>query len=257
MRFPTSGRRMGCITVTHADEHIQAVEEIGLLPDILKTDKGHVKRCTAERLDHAGVAVVFLLVQGMVHHVAAPGTRLAPAVEHGHTLQTHGPAALDVLVELTELVAHALHIIEELRKLARQLQIAAVADAVDGLAQDGAAGGEPVVSRLAYGVAALVEGIGEEVGQKAAFGVFDARDVTDETQRAAVSDAAHHRVQPDAGKLRHIRFRADPVVAQEHHGFASVLVGDIHELPGQCCDLAPLESWKSRYSLLGTRYWLL
>ena len=39
-----------------------------------------------------------------------------------------------------------------------------------------------------------------------------------------------------------IRFRADPVVAQEHHGFSSVLVGDIHELPGQCCDLAPLES---------------
>ena len=64
--FPPAAAGMGGITVAHADEHIQAVEEIGLLPDILKTDKGHVKRRTAERLNHAGVAVVFLLVQGMV-----------------------------------------------------------------------------------------------------------------------------------------------------------------------------------------------
>ncbi len=56
--------------------------------------------------------------------------------------------------------------------------------------------GHPVFLRLAHRVAALMEGIGEEVGQKAALGVFDARDVTDETQRAAVSDAAHHGIRP-------------------------------------------------------------
>ena len=37
----------------------------------------------------------------------------------------------------------------ELRELQRQLQVAAVADAVNGLAQDGAAGGDPVLLGLA------------------------------------------------------------------------------------------------------------
>ncbi len=89
--------------------------------------------------DHARIAVVLLLVQRMVDHVAAPRALLAPAVQHSHGLDAVGRGALDVLVQLAELVADALDIVEELRELAGQLQVAAVADAVNGLAQDGAA----------------------------------------------------------------------------------------------------------------------
>ena len=249
--FPPAAAGMGGVAVAHADKHVQAVEQAGLLLDVLEADEGHVERRAAEYLDHAGVAVVLLLVERVVHHVATPGASLAPAVEHGHALEAHGPAALDILVELAELVAHALHIIKELRELAGQLEVAAVADAVDGLAQDGAAGGEPVVARLAHGIAALVEGVGEEVWQEAALGVFDAGDVADEAKRAAVSDAAHHRVQADAGELRHVGLGADPVVAQEHHGLAAVLVGDVHKLPGQRRDLAPLEGLEVQVFLAG------
>ena len=42
----------------------------------------------------------------MVHHVAAPCAHLAPAVEHGNGLDAVGRGALDVLIELTELVAY-------------------------------------------------------------------------------------------------------------------------------------------------------
>ena len=86
-----------------------------------------------------------------------------------------------------------------------------------------------------------MEGVGEEVGQEAALGVFHAGDVADEPQGAAVAHAAHHRVQPDGGELRHVGLGADPVVAQEHHGFLAQLVGDVHHLLGQLCHLAPLE----------------
>ena len=192
--FPPSAASMCGVAITHTDEHIQTIQEIRLLLDVLEADEGYVERRATKRLNHAGVAVILLLIQGMVHHVAAPGACLAPAVEHGHVPQAHGPAALDVLVKLPELVTHTFHIIKELRELAGQLEVAAVADAVDGLAQNGAPGGKPVVARLAHRIAALVEGIGEEVGQKAALGVFDAGNVADQAQRTAVSDAAHHRV---------------------------------------------------------------
>jgi len=96
-----------------------------------------------------------------------------------------------------------------------------------------------------------VEGIGEEVGQETALGVFHAGDVADEPQGAAVAHAAHHRVQPDGGELRHVGLGADPVVAKEHHGFLAQLVGDVHHFLGQLRYLATLESHKVLELLAG------
>ena len=62
---------------------------------------------------------------------------------------------------------------------------------------------------------------------------------------------AYHRVQPDAGELRHIGLGADPVVAQEHHGLAAVLMGDVHEFSGQRRHLAPLEGLEVQVFLAG------
>ena len=214
---------------------------MGVRAQVVKADEPHVERRARKRLNYARIAVVLLLIQRVVHHMAAPGAHFAPAVQNGHCLDTIGRGALDVVVQLAELVAHALHIVDEFRERAGQLQITAVADAVDGLAQDGAARRHPVFLRLAHRVAALMEGVREEIGQKASLGIFHARNVADEAQRGAVAHAAHHGVKADGLELVHKGLGADPVVAQEHHGLFAQLVGDVHHLFGQLCHLAPLE----------------
>ena len=70
--------------------------------------------------------------------MAAPGAHFAPAVQNGHCLHSRAWCPFDVVVQLEKIVAHALHIVDEVRELAGQFQVSAVADAVDGLAQDGA-----------------------------------------------------------------------------------------------------------------------
>ena len=173
--------------------------------------------------------------------MAAPRALLPPAVQHSHGLDAVGRRALDVLIQLTELVADALDIVEELRELAGQLQVAAVADAVNGLAQDGAAGGDPVLLGLAHRVAALVEGIWEEVGQESSLGVLDAGDVGNQAQGAAVADTADNGIHAGLPEFRHERFAADPVVAQEHHRFLAVGVDDVGHFLHQTGNLAALE----------------
>ena len=180
----------------------------------------------------------------MVDHVAAPRALLPPAVQHSHSLDAVGRGALDVLVQFAELVADALYIVHELRELQRQFQVAAVADAVNGLAQDGAACGDPVFLGLAHRVAALVEGIGEEVGQEATLGVLDAGNVGNQAQGAAVADTADNGIHAGLLKFRHKRLTADPVVAQEHHGLFAVGVDDVGHFLHQTGDLAALECLK-------------
>ena len=174
-------------------------------------------------------------------HVAAPGAGLAPGVEDRHGLDAVGCGALDVLIELSKLVANTLHVVNELRELAGQLQVAAVADAVNGLAENGPASGDPVLLGLPDGVAPLMEGVGEEIGQEPALGVLDAGDITDETEGGAVAHGAYHGVQADGLELLHVGLGADPVVAQEHHGFLAQLVGDVHHFLGQLGHLPALE----------------
>ncbi len=212
--LPDLAAGVGGVAVADVDKDVNAVQHLRVGLDVVKADKLHIKRCAGQRFDHARIAVILLLVQRMVNHVAAPRALLPPAVQHSHGLDAVGRRALDVLIQLTELVADALDIVEELRELAGQLQVAAVADAVNGLAQDGAAGGDPVLLGLAHRVAALVEGIGEEVGQEASLGILDAGNVGNQAQGAAVADAADDGIDAGLLKFRHERLTADPVVAQ-------------------------------------------
>ena len=173
--------------------------------------------------------------------MAAPGAHFAPAVEHGHGLHAVRRGALDVLIELAELVAHALHIVKEFREIARELEVAAVADAVNRAAQDRAAGSHPVDLRLPDRVAMLVERIREEIRQQPALGVLHALDIGDQAERGAVAHAAYDRIQTDGLEFIHERLGTDPVIAQEHHRFLAHLVGDVNHLPGERSDLAALE----------------
>ena len=56
--------------------------------------------------------------------MAAPSTLLTPTVQHSHGLDAVGRRALDILIQLAELVADALDVVEEFRELAGQLQVA-------------------------------------------------------------------------------------------------------------------------------------
>ena len=239
--LPDLAAGVGGVAVTDVDKDVNAVQHLRVSLDVVKADKLHIKRRTGQRFDNARIAVILLLVQRMVNHVAAPRALLPPAVQHSHGLDAVGRGTLDVLVQFAELVADALDIVEELRELAGQLQVASVADAVNGLAQDGAASGDPVLLGFAHRVAALVEGIGEEVGQEAALGVLDAGNVGNQAQGAAVADTADNGIHAGLLELGHERLAADPVVAQEHHGLFAVGVDDVGHFLHQTGDLAALE----------------
>ena len=177
----------------------------------------------------------------MVNHVAAPGAHFSPAVQHGHGLDAVGGGTLDVLIQLPELITDGSYIVNELRKLQGQFQVAAVADAVNGLAENGPPGSDPVFLGFLYRVAALVERIREEVGQEPALGVLDAGDVGNQPQGGAVAHGTHHRVYADGLPLLHKRLGADPVVPQEHHGFLAQFVGDVHHFLGKLGHFPTLE----------------
>ena len=239
--LPFRAAGVGGISVAHVDDYINIVQNGSIAADIVKGDESHIKGGAGQGLDDAGIGIVLLLVQGVVDHVAAPCTHLTPAVQDRHGLDAVGGGALNVLVELPELVADGFHIVDELGELERQLQVAAVADPVDGLAQDGPPGGDPVFLGFLYGIAALVEGVREEIGQETPLGVFDTGDIGNQTQGGAVAHRADHRIQADGLEFLQEGLGANPVVAQEHHGLLAQLMGDIHHFLGKGRNLPALE----------------
>ena len=96
-----------------------------------------------------------------------------------------------------------------------------------------------------------MESIGEEVGQETALGVLDAGNVGDQAQRAAVADAADDGIDAGFLKFRHERLTADPMVAQEHHGFLAVFVDDVGHFFHQTGHLTALECLKVLVLLAG------
>ena len=88
-----------------------------------------------------------------------------------------------------------------------------------------------------------MEGVREEIGQEAALGIFHARNVADEAERAPFPTLPTTASRPMVFELLHKGLGADPVVAQEHHGLFAQLVGDVHHLPGQLCH--PRRRWNA------------
>ena len=122
------------------------------------------------------------------------------------------------------------HRVHELRELGGQGEVAAVAHAADRRAQDRAAGLAPVVEAFDARIVALVERVGEEVRQEAAFGVLDARNIGDHAGGGAVADGTDHGVQAEFVESVLVRFGADPLVAEEHHRLFAGGVGHVGEL---------------------------
>ena len=121
------------------------------------------------------------MVDGMVHHVVAPGSHLAPAVQHSHLLNAVRSRPLDIVIQSTEFLAYALHIIDEFRELHCQLQITAVSDPVDGLSKDGSSCRHPVHLGLFHRISAFMEHIREEIRQKPSLCIFYSLNIADKT----------------------------------------------------------------------------
>ena len=112
---------MGRIPVTYINQHVNVFQNLRILPNLLKGEEYYLIGCAGQRFNHAGIAVILLLVEGMMHHMAAPGTHTSPAVQNSHLFIAEALRAFDVLIQLPEFVTHAFHIIDKLRKLASQL----------------------------------------------------------------------------------------------------------------------------------------
>ena len=77
--LPDLAAGVGGVAVADVDEDVDAVQHLRVGFDIVKADKPHIKRCAGQRFDHARIAVILLLVQRMVDHVAAPTRVAAPS----------------------------------------------------------------------------------------------------------------------------------------------------------------------------------
>ena len=89
-----------------------------------------------------------------------------------------------------------------------------------------------------------MEGIREEIRKETAFGIFYTRNITDQTKGGSISHRAYHSIQPYGLKFIHKRLHADPMIAEEHHGFFSILMHDIHKLFCKFCNFSSLECGK-------------
>ena len=151
------------VAVADVEQHVHTVQCVGVLLQIIEAEEPHVERRAGKRLNDTRIGIVLFLIERVMYHMAAPCAHLSPAVQNGHGLEAVGRRALYVLIQLSELMTDAFDVVDEVRELARQLQIAAVADAVDGLSEDGAPRRDPVFLRLAHRVAARMERIREEI----------------------------------------------------------------------------------------------
>ena len=201
------------IRVAHVDDHVDVLQDIRILQNVVEADELHVEGRAGQGFDNAEIGIILLVVQGVMHHVIAPGSHPAPAVEDGDALHAVRGGSLHVLIQLAELRADGFHVVHKFRELHGQLQIAAVADAVHGLSQDGASCRHPVDLGFLHGISALVEGIREEVGKKPSFRILHALDIADQTQGRSISHASHHGVQADGLELIHEGLGSDPVIA--------------------------------------------
>ena len=109
--FPDLAAGVGGVAVTDVDKDVNAVQHLRVSLDVVKADKLHIKRRTGQRFDNARIAVILLLVQRMVDHVAAPGALLPPAVQHSHGLNAVGGRALDVEQSYPLLIAMAVIVV--------------------------------------------------------------------------------------------------------------------------------------------------
>src|SRR5699024_1044696 len=209
--------------------------------NIVKTDKFHIKGRPAECFDDPCIGIILFIVNGVMDHMISPGPHLSPAVKDSHLFDAVWRSAFDVLIQGSELVADLFYISNKLRELHGQFQISSISDPVNRLSQDGSSRSYPVHFGLLHRVSSLMEDIREDIGQEPSFAVTHSFDITQQPQCRAISYASHYSIKSDSLNLLHNRLCTDPVVPNEHHGFFSAFMGDVHHLFRQFRNLSALE----------------
>ena len=100
---------MGRVPIPYIYQYIDSLQNPGVLPNLIERQERHIKRRSGQSFNHSGITVILLLVQCVMHHVAAPGAHSPPAVQHGHSLLAEGLRPSDVVIKLPKLLAHAFY----------------------------------------------------------------------------------------------------------------------------------------------------
>ena len=241
---PVFSTGLCCISIAYINDYIKILQELFILANVIKADKGNIKRCTAQCLYNPEIGIILLIINGMMYHMITPGTHFSPAVQNRHSFYAVRCCSLNVVIQHAELLAHLLDILHKIRKFQGKLQISAIADPLDRASKDCSSGSHPVHLCLFYRIAAFMECIREKVRQKSSLCVLYIFDITEQTQGCTISHASDHCIQPDGGKLIHKRLHADPVISQKHHGFFSILMNNIHHFLRKAGYLSSLECLK-------------
>ena len=141
--------------------------------------------------------------------------------------------------EHSELVAKMLDVLDEIRVILNQMQVAAESDTIHTFAQQGPADIKPVGLAFQCGIAALEEGgrtvdTGrEEVGMHSQFPDLDVRGISDLPGLKTAEDAVDNPVKSHILKTFAIGFDTNPVVVVEHIGLLIMGMDQIDTLPAE------------------------
>ncbi len=188
--------------------------------EVVEAQEHDVERQAGEGLDEFVVVVA-------AHEMAGgdPGAEISPGGEDGDLEGGGvGPAGGVERFEQAEFLGEAGDVVLEIGEGLDEREVAAEADAIDGRAQDAAAGVDPEILRVEGGVAARLEGGlaleagGEEIRVEAQLVGGDALGVGAEADLEGVEDALDEAVEAELGEARAVGLHADPVVVVEDVG---------------------------------------
>ena len=219
-------------------------EKFRIFADIVKADKGYIKRRATQCFDNTEVGVILFVVDCMMYHMISPGTHLSPAVQNCYLFYAVRCCSLNIVIQSTEFPAHGFDVFYKIRELDCQFQITAVTDSLDWASKDRTPCCYPVDFCFFYRISALMEGIRKEIWQKSSFCVFHMFNITEKAQCCTVSNTSDNCIQSDGCKLIHKWFHTDPVIPHEHHGFSSVFMHNIYHFLCKCSHLTALECLK-------------
>ena len=140
-------------------------------------------------------------------------------------------------MNLAEFTDHLFYLFDKAGPLGSQLQITTVSNPVQRRSQNRSPGLHPVILCLPDRIPSLRKYIREEIWKKTALRVINTLDIGYHPHCNSVSDRTYHGIQTDVVKVFAERFRSDPVISQEHHGFFAVGMDNVHQVFGQPADL--------------------
>ena len=166
-----------------------------------------------------------LVPQGMGNHMGLPRAQLSPRVQNCNAYGcTRGLFPARGLVKGTEFRKDFLHAVNKFRELQSQGKVAAIAHTIQGTTDDCTTSGAPRFVRLTQGISTLTEDIWEEVGKEAPLGVAHTGNIGDHAAGCCRTDGSNNRIHLDRREVGSVGFHTDPVIAEEHHGLATLLV---------------------------------